>query len=144
MWYRISDKRARSSKEARATNEPACRDETDCQSSTSISLFLGVPWSEYRSFMGEEQAESKMVTHEHRIQSLVTIRERKLLPEDRPDCQEEVNQSGEAHFLVHEDMDASHVSLEDIEDSPSEPRNGFDIAALCKQAGSSYFSQAPE
>jgi hypothetical protein len=75
---------------------------------------------------------------------LVAIKERKLTDKDRLDG---LRKTSQAHlvnirdiyldhstlFLVYEDIDASHVSLGDIEGGISGPLNESEISAICEQ-----------
>ncbi|OAT10612.1 hypothetical protein BDBG_06430 [Blastomyces gilchristii SLH14081] len=144
----ISDIAESSRELSQAAKEQAWKEESDNHFLSFISPSQGEPWSKYQHFMIEEQAGRKTVAYSNNITfDLVAIREWKLFLGDTLDRLrktshsnivnlKEVYQSGETLFLVYENMDTSHVSLENIEDNPSESLNEFEITALCKQASS--------
>ncbi|PGG99137.1 hypothetical protein AJ80_09401 [Polytolypa hystricis UAMH7299] len=104
------------------------------------------PWTRYRPFMEEaDQAGAALIAHiNDPTFNIVAVKTKRLTAAEKVSnlkkaCHpnivslKKVYQSNMTLFLLYEAVDASHVSLAEIEDSPGDPMNEVEIAAVCWQ-----------
>jgi hypothetical protein len=107
-----------------------------------VTLKRGAPWGKYRRFVEEDQAGRAITAMDK--DTVVAVKEHKVTDKDSLKALKptkhiqlvnllDIFMDHDILFLIYEDMDASHVSLGDIEGGMSGSLKENEIAAIAEQ-----------